>query len=228
MINGINVQNNPLKYIDPRGLTTRSYQNTTNSYTPNVSLTSSYDEVLGLASASEWNGAGGQSGGMLSRLGNSVRSAVSGAADFTSKAVSAVAGVASNVAVKATAWHFEGRDAKNEPFKNYTYKDVKSHEDWARLEDWQVGTHNNKVGKIEMKYVHNITGAELVFDGDDPDKQLTKIGIKGTPNYVNPMRLQDIKGVGSALRFAARFVGHSAVDVVPFIFGGDVRGPDPD
>ncbi len=33
-INGIIVQNNPLKYVDPEGLTTRSYQNTTSYQQP--------------------------------------------------------------------------------------------------------------------------------------------------------------------------------------------------
>ncbi len=55
------VQNNPLKYIDPRGLTAVKNQYNSNYYqvptsqSQNVSLTSSYDEVPGLASAPEWN-----------------------------------------------------------------------------------------------------------------------------------------------------------------------------
>ena len=48
------VQNNPLKYIDPRGLTTRSYQNTTSyqqpayTHTQSVSVTSNNQLDLGV------------------------------------------------------------------------------------------------------------------------------------------------------------------------------------
>ncbi len=202
MINGIIVQNNPLKYIDPQGLQ-QQFKNNNQEF--------DYVESLNLDPS-------GQRDGILSRVGNSIRNAAS-----------AVAGVVSNAAVKVTALHFEGRDAINDPFNDYTYADVLGETNkWTKLDNWQVGTHNNNVGKIELKYVHNKTGAELVFDGDSPDKQLTQIGIKGTPNYVNPMPSSQVKGIGSALEFVGRSAGHFFADVVPFWIGGDVRGPDPD
>ncbi len=203
MINGINVQNNPLKYIDPRGLEQQiKTGNQSNSDPTNVEPKSFWE-----------------------RVGQAAR----GVADNVKKAAGAVASVANQTVVKATAFHFEKRAAINEPFKNYTYKDVKTHKDWTQLDDWQVGSHSNKVGKMELKYVHTNTGAELVFDGDSPDKQLTQIGLAGTANYVNPAPLRDIKGVRSALKFVAKNVGHGFADLAPYIFlGGDVRGPDPD
>ncbi len=195
------VQNNPLKYIDPRGLTaTRSQDN-------------------------YWtqNNTSNQQTSVQSNQGEDYAESLN-----LNPTKSIVARVVDKAIVKATSFHFEGRDAINDPYKNYNYNDVESNREWTKLDNWQVGTHNNKVGKIELKYVHNKTGAELVFDGDSPDKQLTQIGIKGTPNYVNPMPSSQVNGIGSALKFVGKSAGHFFADVVPFWIGGDVRGPDPD
>ncbi len=223
MINGIIVQNNPLKYIDPRGLTTRSYQNTTSSYTPNVSLTSGNQEVPGLASAPEWNGGGGQSGGILSRLGNAVRSTVSGVADFTSNAVSAVAGVASSVAKTVTSPHFEGRASRNVNLP--TYEGVTSKESqWDLRSPAQSVFHDNGDDFPELKYT-NPDGREVVFDGKTHEI-VTDPRYIGTYNYVVPAPFPDKWwDVGGLAKWAVKGGGHIVADVAPYALGGgNVRG----
>ncbi len=187
----------------------------------------------GLSSAYGTGGSGG--GGSFGQSSFSSTRVSPGAGYSLSEGVSPASG-GGNIAMRGirrlhlilTGWHFEGSDAINGPFKNYTIDDVVNDKDWIMLEEWQVGTHNNDVGAIEMKFVHKRTGAELVFNGDSPHELMNQVGIRGTPNYVNPMRLQDIKGIGSALKFGLSVIGHGAMDVVPFKIGGDVRGPDPD
>jgi hypothetical protein len=79
-------------------------------------------------------------------------------------------------------------------------------------------------GKAELKFVHE-DGREAVFDGDtlqfyrDPR-------FVGTYNYVNPVAASEVRGVGSALKFVGKNIGHFVTDVIPYAVLGNVRGKD--
>ncbi len=224
MINGIVVQNNPLKYIDPRGLTADRFKNN------NISNQQTSSPVPGGGISRSVNPRAYHANAISEARRANHSNSASGVVDYVKKAANAVASVVNQAVVKATAFHFEKRYAKNEPFNNLTHNDVEHNEEWLKLEKWQVGTHSDGKGKMEMKFVHKMTGAELVFNGDANNgvhEKMTQVGLAGTPNYVNPMRNRDLR-IGNALEYARRFVGHALFDVVPFWIGGDIRGSNED
>ncbi len=68
-------------------------------------------------------------------------------------------------------------------------------------------------------------GREAVFDGDTLEFVRDPRYV-GTYNYVNPVAASEVTGVGSALKFVGKNVGHFVTDVVPFAVLGNVRGDD--
>lgn len=69
----------------------------------------------------------------------------------------------------------------------------------------------------------------MVYDEDS--LQILNIsnapGIMGTYNYVPmPAVPNSVMDVGGWLNFGIRGIGRGAVDVLPSVFGGNIRGPD--
>ena len=127
---------------------------------------------------------------------------------------------------KATGWHFEMRDARNETYP--TIDEVrKSDNSWELLPREQALLHDNKRGKPELKYIHP-DGREAVFDGDTLEPG-TDPRYKGTYNYVFPEPLPEPWYDHSSeewILFDIKGAGHTVLDVAPYIAGGNVRGDD--
>ena len=88
--------------------------------------------------------------------------------------------------------------------------------------------HDNKVGSPELKYIHP-DGREAVFSTDQTGtyQPYTDPRYMATYNYINPAPKGDSwYDVGGWLNWGVKGVGHGAVDVVPYWFGGNVRGDD--
>ncbi len=126
---------------------------------------------------------------------------------------------------KVTSFHFEGRRKLNRGRRYETYDEVIApNSGWTLLPTSMAVFHDNGRGKAELKFVHE-DGREAVFDGDNLANVKDPLYV-ATYNYVNPMAPSKVKGVGSALKFAAKNTGHFFADVLPFAIGGNVRGSD--
>lgn len=126
-----------------------------------------------------------------------------------------------------TAWNFEGRDAHNGQAP--TQAKIDKDDSWHLLGRKESIYHDNNLGKPERKYVKDdptsflgLGGKEAVIDGDT-GKPMQAGPYQATYNYVNPAKggLADhsVSGI-------ARNLGHFALDVVPYWFGGTVRGDE--
>ena len=121
---------------------------------------------------------------------------------------------------KATEWHFEGRDALNQP--------LPSSEEGARqggfwqTPQWQAQEHQNEIGNPEKKYVHP-SGREVVFDGDT-GKVVDDPAKRGTYNYINMWDSRREMTPLDLPEWVLRFLSHGAVDYLPYKIGGNVRG----
>ena len=78
---------------------------------------------------------------------------------------------------------------------------------------------------LERKFIHNSSGAELVFN-EDTGALLTNPAYKGTYNYINAVAWKDVTGPVKFGEFLVKGTGHFAVDYVPWVFGGNVRGAE--
>lgn len=124
---------------------------------------------------------------------------------------------------KLTKFHYEHRDAKNGKHVSYEEAIAKG-SGWQLLPPKMSVYHDNGRGKPELKFVHP-NGREAVFDGDTL-LPVTDPKYRATYNYVAPLSTTDVKGVGSAINFAARGVGHVITDVIPYkVLGGNNRKP---
>ncbi len=110
-------------------------------------------------------------------------------------------------------WHHQGRDDRN---SNLPSSPEGAREQGGRKEDRQT-FHDNDIGKPEEKYVFP-DGREAVYDGDTGDL-INDNDLKGTYNYVNPgdWSLNPLSWPGAA----ASDIGHTAVDVVPYLIFGN-------
>ncbi len=126
-----------------------------------------------------------------------------------------------------TAWNFEGRDANNG--KAPTQAEIDQDRSWRQLGHKESIYHDNNKGAPERKYVKDdpdsllgLGGKEAVIDGDT-GKAMAAGPYQATYNYCNPAA----GGIADrSPRGIARNVGHVLADVVPYWFGGTVRGDE--
>ena len=119
---------------------------------------------------------------------------------------------------KATGWHFEGRDARNDPLPTSESDILKNPEGWR--EESRNAFHDDGDPHPEKKYIHE-DGREAIYDGKTGDL-VTSDKLKGTYNYVNPGDYSG--GLTSWPEAIASDIGHTIVDVIPALVGGNVRG----
>ena len=62
--------------------------------------------------------------------------------------------------------------------------------DKHKLPDYMVDSHNNKVGKLEYKFVHP-DGREAIYDGNT-GLLVTESKFRGTFNFVNPRLMTSV------------------------------------
>jgi len=103
-----------------------------------------------------------------------------------------------------------------------SYDEAINDPNWTKLSESESIFHDNGVGKPELKFIHT-NGSEAVFDGDSLTI-VTDPKYIGTYNYVNPRPFSSVNGFVDFLDYAASAVGHGAVDVLPYLIGGNVRG----
>nr|WP_289057522.1 RHS repeat-associated core domain-containing protein [uncultured Psychrobacter sp.] len=124
-----------------------------------------------------------------------------------------------------TAWHFEGRDARNGVHPTYAEVDDKKN-GWRLLPKEQSVFHDDGVGKPELKYVHP-DGREAVFNGDCLCPEI-RPQYKATYNYVNPGVVpENWYNIPGWKKYVQDMVGHGVLDVAPYFGGGNVRGDEP-
>lgn len=127
------------------------------------------------------------------------------------------------LADKATGWHFEERDDLNKPLPKT--EDEARNSGFQKYPDGMSKYHQNDVGKKERKLGHP-DGREVIFDGDS-GKVVTDPKLRGTFNYVHqelpPKGITDIIGLG---KFLGSGIGHGITDILPWKFGGNVRGAE--
>ncbi|MCX7110799.1 MAG: FG-GAP-like repeat-containing protein [Proteobacteria bacterium] len=125
----------------------------------------------------------------------------------------------------ASKWHYEDREAFNKPYEDLTYDQVSSDSDnWTLLPPIQSVEHDNKIGKQELKYIHN-NGSELVFDGDTHEL-ITDPKYRGTYNYINPASINDFdrnKPQEGLVIFIVANIGHVIADYIPAKVFGNKR-----
>lgn len=127
---------------------------------------------------------------------------------------------------KLTSWHFEGRDARNAKFESLSLEGVSNSEEWSEMSGVQASAHQYPNTKsLDRKFIHNSSGAELVFNGDT-GALLTNPAYKGTYNYINAVAWKDVGGPLSFGAFVVKGAGNFAVDYVPWVLGGNVRGDE--
>jgi hypothetical protein len=126
-----------------------------------------------------------------------------------------------------TDWAFEGRDAHNG--KAPSQEDINKDPSWRLMGPKETIYHDNNRGAAERKYVKDdpssfmgLGGKEAVIDGDT-GKPMEAGPYQATYNYVNPAK----GGMGDhSLGGIGRNLGHLALDVIPYWFGGTVRGDE--
>ena len=128
---------------------------------------------------------------------------------------------------KATGWHFEGRLTRNRSRPTHGEARDPDH-GWRKMPPEEAIFHDNKVGSPEEKYIHP-GGREAVFSSDQTGtyQPYTDPRYMGTYNYINPAPKGDsLTDVDGWLNWGVKGAGHVAVDVVPYWFGGNVRGEE--
>nr|WP_289057531.1 RHS repeat-associated core domain-containing protein [uncultured Psychrobacter sp.] len=135
-------------------------------------------------------------------------------------------GIDKKVAQALTAWHFEGRDARNG--LHPTYNEVRNKRNgWSPLSEEQSIFHDDGVGKKELKYVHP-DGREAVFNGDCLCPEI-RPQYKATYNYINPGVVpENWYNIPGWDKYVKDMIGHGVVDVLPYLGGGNVRGDEPE
>ncbi len=136
-------------------------------------------------------------------------------------------GVGSKVYHGLTDWNFEGRDAHNG--KSPTQEEISQDPSWRLMGPKETIYHDNNRGAAERKYVRDdpgstlgLGGKEAVIDGDT-GKPMEAGPYQATYNYCNPAK----GGIGDmSLGGIGRNLGHFALDVIPYWFGGTVRGDE--
>ncbi len=160
--------------------------------------------------------------------------AVDGAADLGRQGVQLVEDGADAAYHGLTDWHFEGRDALNGPAPGQGDLTDPSG-GWVRQPPWMADLHQDPdhAGR-EVKYVNGDGRESIRYDDGGADGgEVTDGRYKGTYNYVNPGNWDQLQNqgtvmgvpVGGALEWAGRGIGHAALDIAPWLLGGNVRGP---
>ncbi|MFS1525938.1 hypothetical protein ACL7TT_17830 [Microbulbifer sp. 2304DJ12-6] len=121
-----------------------------------------------------------------------------------------------------TSWHFEGRAGRNGDLPTYGQA-VNPASGWTKLSAAQSVFHDDGIGNPEAKFIHS-DGREAVFNGDT-SLLVTDPRYMGTYNYVNPAPVpNNWYDVPGWVLWADQGLGHAALDVAPYILGGNVRG----
>ena len=126
-----------------------------------------------------------------------------------------------------TDWAFEGRDRNNG--RAPTQAEIDQDPSWRLMGPKETFYHDNNRGAAERKYVRDdpnsflgLGGTEAVIDGDT-GRPMEAGPYQATYNYVNPAK----GGMGDlSLGGIGRNLGHLALDVIPYWFGGTVRGDE--
>jgi len=121
---------------------------------------------------------------------------------------------------KATRWHFEERDERNQPLPKS--EDEAKESGFILYPGGMDDYHQNHIGKREKKYAHP-DGREVVYDGDS-GKVVSDPELQGTFNYVH----QELPGKGPTdivgwAKWAGSGLGHVVADWVPYWVAGSVR-----
>lgn len=124
---------------------------------------------------------------------------------------------------KLTRFHFEGREEKNGKPPDYATLTAPGSK-WKLLPKAMSIFHDNGIGKPELKFVHP-DGREAVIDGDTHEPVLDA-KCMATFNYVNPMPMDEVHGPVDLVKMAGKNIGHFVTDVIPYLVGGNVRGPN--
>lgn len=120
----------------------------------------------------------------------------------------------------ATRWHFEDREAKNNPLPNSMRRADRA--GFEMYPQWQNADHQNDLGFPEVKYVHP-DGREVIYDGDTR-KVVTDPEIKGTFNYVNTPPFDAEKAnLKDWLEFMTKGLAHGILDYLPYRGLGNAR-----
>lgn len=120
-------------------------------------------------------------------------------------------------------WHFSGRDQHNSDLPA-TVSDVG--DGWTELTAAQAVFHDDpETAGPERKFIH-VDGREAVYN-PETGELVTDPRYAGTYNYVNPAPVPENPwDVGGWASWTFRGIGHGVTDVIPYFFGGNVRGPD--
>ncbi len=122
-------------------------------------------------------------------------------------------------------WHFESRDANNTDLPA-NVSDITEGDGWTELTVDQSIFHDDPATPDpERKFIHS-DGREAVYN-PETGELVTDPRYAGTYNYVNPAPMpDDASDIGGWLSWTFRGIGHGVADVLPYFFGGNVRGPD--
>lgn len=123
-------------------------------------------------------------------------------------------------------WHFEGRDELNTDLPE-SVDDIQDGDGWTELTPAQSAFHDDPATPDpERKFIHE-DGREAVFN-PETGELVTDPRYAGTYNYVNPAPVpEDAWDLGGWADWTFSGIGHVITDVIPYFFGGNVRGPDP-
>lgn len=182
---------------------------------------------LGSKASDTWNGAMDLGGQAVDAGAGLLSQGASLAGDAASWAWDGAAGGVESLYNGLTGWNFEGRDDANKLHPSQAELD--SDERWKLLGEKESIYHDNNIGAKERKYVRDdpdsflgLGGYEAVVDGDT-GLPMEAGPYQATYNYINPSK----DGMGDmSLGGIGRNLGHLALDVVPYWFGGTVRGDE--
>ena len=127
----------------------------------------------------------------------------------------------------ATEWHYEMRDKLNKYDTSiYTHKIILDEQMEWRRETRDI-FHQDGIEPKERKYCHP-NGWEVVYDGkslaDQNPRVVTDDKIRGTYNYIDPgAPPENWYDVPRWTEYAARGIGHTVVDIVPYWILGNSR-----
>lgn len=163
----------------------------------------------------------GSSGSWLDRARQGLGRVGEGISDVASNVWNTATETVNDLYTGATAWHFEGREARNGPPPSREELEGADSE-WQLLPTEMSVFHDNGVGEPELKYIHP-DGREAVIDGDTGE-HVTDPRYVATYNYVNPMTFEEVEGLSDLPAWAGSNIGHFVADVIPYFIGGNVRG----
>ena len=126
---------------------------------------------------------------------------------------------------RLSSWHFEGRDGRNINLPT-DLAAAEAADGWVKVDAGQAVLHQdpNTPGE-DYKFVHP-DGREAVYNSQTGE-MVTSDAYRGTYNFVHmPPKPEEWSDVGGWVEWGARGIGHTVTDVIPWWFGGVVRGDD--